>query len=338
MVRALNSLLNRLRPSAVPPYPIPSPAMAYTTLGKTGLQVSVIGLGGGGASRLGLATGHSSQEAIALMHRAAELGINLFDTAVDSSTELVMGKAIAQIGRDRVILSTKVRSHRQNYPISPQDVRRSLEQSLQTLRTDYIDIYHLASVQPGNYQYTATELVPVLLQLRDEGKIRFLGISEKFDTDTRHNMLARAVEDNCWDVMMVGFNLLNPSARQQVLPHTLAQHIGVIGMFAVRRALSQPQALQNIIQDLKQQGLLPPEVADHNPLGFLVHPNGAHSLQDAAYRFCRYEPGIHTTLMGTGSITHLEANIASVLRPPLPTADQQRLASLFGNIDMISGH
>ena len=53
-------------------------------------------------------------------------------------------------------------------------------------------------------------------RLRDDGMIRFLAISERFGADPGHTMLQRAVDDDCWDVMMVGFNPLNPSARDRV--------------------------------------------------------------------------------------------------------------------------
>jgi len=61
------------------------------------------------------------------------------------------------------------------------------------------------------------------------------------------------------------------------------------------------------------------------------------SLTEAAYRFCRAEPGIHVVLVGTGNIQHLEENIASVLRPPLPDDARQKLIDLFGAVDNVSG-
>ena len=68
--------------------------MEYVTLGRTGLRVSVAGLGCGGFSRLGLGRGKSEAEAVALIHRALDLGVNLFDTAAAYGTEAVLGKAL----------------------------------------------------------------------------------------------------------------------------------------------------------------------------------------------------------------------------------------------------
>jgi len=63
-----------------------------------------------------------------------------------------------------------------------------------------------------------------------------------------------------------------------------------------------------------------------------VHEGGASSVVDAAYRFVRHEPGVDVVLFGTGDREHLHSNIASILKPPLPAADRERLASLFGHL------
>jgi len=78
---------------------------------------------------------------------------------------------------------------------------------------------------------------------------------------------------------------------------------------------------------------VPQEIADSpDPLGFLVHPGGATSVIDAAYRFVRHEPGVDVVLFGTGDPEHLRSNIASILKPPLPDADREKLAALFGHL------
>ena len=78
---------------------------------------------------------------------------------------------------------------------------------------------------------------------------------------------------------------------------------------------------------------MPRELAQNpDPLGFLVHPGGASSVVDAAYRFVRHESGVDVVLFGTGDVGHLRTNIGSLLKPPLPQADRDRLASLFGHL------
>jgi len=87
------------------------------------------------------------------------------------------------------------------------------------------------------------------------------------------------------------------------------------------------------IADLAAKGELPATLAaEEDPLGFLIHAAGGMSLIDAAYRYARHEPGIDVVLFGTSSVDHLRANIASILRPPLPTADVARLNATFAHL------
>jgi aryl-alcohol dehydrogenase-like predicted oxidoreductase len=72
--------------------------------------------------------------------------------------------------------------------------------------------------------------------------------------------------------------------------------------------------------------------ADPDPLGFLIHGGGASSLTDAAYRFARHEPGADVILFGIGEERHLRENINSLLKPPLPQEDLEKLRLLFGHL------
>lgn len=310
--------------------------MEYVTLGATGLRVSVLGLGGGGHSRLGQQTGATEDESIALVRHALELGITFIDTAEAYGTEAIIGAALAGARRQDVVLSSKKSISHEGRLITAAELTRGLDASLTRLGTDYVDIYHLHGVRPDQYSAAVAELMPAMLRLRDAGKIRFLGITEAFGSDTGHQMLARAVQEDPWDVVMVGFNLLNQSARDRVLAETRRREIGVLCMFAVRDALSRPAKLRETIAELVQQGLISQNEVDlQNPLAFVEQV--AESLPDAAYRFCRAEPGIHVVLSGTGTRAHLEQNVASILRPPLPDSIRARLIDLFAHIDTVSG-
>jgi L-galactose dehydrogenase len=311
----------------------------YTTLGRTGLRVSVAGLGCGGPSRLGMRDNRSEKESIALVRLALDLGVSLIDTAELYGTEEIVGKALAEVPRDQVVISTKKSLPRLNGWRPGKKLRDGLERSLRRLRTDYVDIYHLHGVEPGQYEACLRKLVPELLKLRDEGKIRFVAISEAFVEDMTHRMLPQAVEDGHWDVVMVGFNLLNQSARNQVFPKTLKNNIGTLVMFAVRRALSQPQRLREVWSELAKKGLVKPDDCNPDaPLDFLIGAGKASSIVDAAYRFCRYEPGAHVVLTGTGSADHLKANIESLTKPPLPAPVTARLKQIFLRVDCVTGN
>jgi aryl-alcohol dehydrogenase-like predicted oxidoreductase len=264
------------------------------------------------------------------------LGVNFVDTAEAYGTEAIVGAALAGARRQDIVLSTKKSIREQGRLISAAELTRGLEASLTRLQTDYVDIYHLHGVRPEQYDQAIAELMPAMQRLREAGKIRFLGITEAFGSDTGHQMLARAVRENAWDVVMVGFNLLNQSARERVLAETRQRGIGVLCMFAVRDALSRPDKLRETIGELVQQGRITREAVDmQRPLAFVEQV--AESLPDAAYRFCRAEPGIHVVLSGTGKKTHLEQNVASILRPALPDSVRTRLIELFARVDTVSG-
>ena len=307
--------------------------MDYVRLGKTGLRVSVAGLGCGGFSQLGLAQGKSEADAVAIIHQALELGVNFFDTAAAYGTEEVLGRAIKTVRREEVVLATKAPFSFSNLHSTPEGIVASLDKSLSRLDTDYIDVYQLHGVPPGAYDHALNELAPVLLREKAKGKFRHLGISETAPHDLEHQMVERAAQDGVWDVVMVGFHMMHQNARQRVFPLTLANGVGTLLMFAVRNIFSQPERLRNTIRDLVAAGKVPQWLADTtDPLGFLIHDGGASTVPDAAYRFVRHEPGVDVTLFGTGNSEHLRTNIASILKPPLPEADRKKLANLFGHL------
>ncbi|MHA2051670.1 MAG: aldo/keto reductase, partial [Promethearchaeota archaeon] len=309
--------------------------MEFTTLGRTGLKVSRVGIGGGGPSRLGQATGNTEEESISIVKYGLNSGINFIDSAEIYNTESIIGKAIEGLTREDLILSTKKSTWG---TLKSNDVTKSLERSLKNLGTDYVDIYHLHGVILQDYDYLYAEIVPSLLEMQDQGKIRFLGITERFNPDPHHSMLQRALQDDIWDVMMVGFNILNQSARERIFLRAIEKDIGILIMFAVRLALSRPKRLKECIDELiKNKQLDPNEIDIADPLGFLLHDPGTESIVDAAYRFCRYEPGTHVILSGTGNIEHLKENIKFLQKPPLPSQDIDRLKKIFRNVDSMSG-
>ena len=313
--------------------------MEYVTLGRTGVKVSRLGLGGGGRSRLGHAAGLATQDRVAIVTRALEMGITFFDTARSYGTEGIVGQGIRDVRRDSVFLSTKVGAYMKDERVlTPAELAGHVEESLRQLGTDVIDLYNFHGVLPGQYQATRDTLVGELIRQRDKGNIRFIGITERFNADPGHAMLAQAVADDCWDVMMVGFNILNQSARERVLTHTIAKGIATQAMFVVRNAMSRPERLVEVISQLVAVGRIDPEHVDRSdPLGFVLADGVATSLADAAYRFCRDEAGIDVTLSGTGSVEHLEANVASMLAPPLPDGVRDRLREIFRRVDSVTG-
>jgi L-galactose dehydrogenase len=314
--------------------------MEYTTLGKTGLKVSVVGLGCGGPSRLGMRDNADSQErAIGIVREAIDLGVNFIDTAQNYGTEGVVGKAMAGIPRDRLVISTKKTLPDPGQRSPEDEIKKGLEQSLKHLGTDYIDVYHLHGVEPKDYDFAKEQLMPAMRRLREQGKIRFIGVTEGFVQDPSHQMLQQSLNEDLWDVVMVGFNLLNPSARRRVFSTARDKGVGVLNMFAVRRALSQPDRLKTIVADLIQKGALSPGAMNvKDPVDFMLKESSAQTLPEMAYRFCRHEPGVDVVLTGTGNPEHLRANVQSILKPALPEPVLEKLEATFGNLDTLTGN
>jgi len=314
--------------------------MEYTILGKTGLRVSVAGLGCGGPSRLGMRDDpQSANHAIGLIKQALDLGVNFLDTAQTYGTELVVGKAIAGIARERLVISTKKTLPPADHPNPQEEVFKGLEQSLKEIGTDYIDVYHLHGVEPKDYSFAKNRLMPAMRRLKEQGKIRFIGVTEGFVVDPSHTMLEESINENLWDVVMVGFSLLNPSARKNIFPLTSKNGVGVLDMFAVRRALSQAERLKAVCGELVAKGVIKKDALNLNePLGFLLKETDAATLPEAAYRFCRHDSGVDVVLTGTGNPAHLKENIAAILKPPLPRLALDKLEELFGGLDHLTGN
>jgi aryl-alcohol dehydrogenase-like predicted oxidoreductase len=313
--------------------------MEFRRFGRTGLQVSVIGLGTGGPSQLGQTTGVPEPDAHRVVRRALDLGINLIDTAAQyRESEAILGRALAGVPRDGYILCTKFNPAIERGAPPPGslkaegDLTTSLERSLQRLQTDRVDVFQLHGVHPTDYPAVRERFLPEMKRLQEQGKIRFLGITSGFPADDHLEMLTLALADDVWDTLMVGYNLLTPTAEGHVLPEAQRRDVGTLIMCAVRRAIARPERLKEVVGDLKRRGELPAAaVPDDAPLDWLVHDD-VPSVTAAAYRFAAGHPGVSCVLTGTANPQHLEDNVRDILGSPLPDADRQRVLTLFGRI------
>ncbi len=307
--------------------------MKYTMLGKTGLKVSVAGLGCGGNSRIGQGAGLTVGQSVALVHEALDLGVTYFDTAEAYGTEEILGDALKATDRSRVVVSTKSRILRGTERMTAAEVVANLEASLKRLKTDFIDVFLLHGVAPGHYDYAREFLAPALVKEQAKGKLRHLGLSETSPNDPEQTMLQKALDDPRWQVFMLAFHMLNQGARRDIFPRSKAQGVGTLMMFVVRNIFSRPGLLSETLKKLAAEGKVPADLAAKpEPLDFLIHEGGAESLLDAAYRFARHEEGCDVVLFGTSSARHLRSNVQSIVRPPLPAADVAKLYELFGHL------
>ncbi len=304
--------------------------MDYKPLGKTGLTVSVAGLGCGGNSRLGLGRGASADECVAVVRTAVDLGVNFLDTAEAYGTEEIVGAAVRSYDRDKLVISTKALLGASG---TADDVTRRVEASLKRLGLDHVDIFHFHAVNPAAYDHHRDVLAPVLVRLKEQGKVRHIGITETGPNDPEQKMLARAITDDPWEVIMLAYSLMNQGARRKVFPTTERRGIGTLLMFVVRNIFSNAAYRRDIAARLVEQGQLDRSIlSDGDPLGFLLSDGAAESITDAAYRYARHERGVDVVLFGTGNKDHVKANVDSILRPPLPAPVIERLHTAFGHL------
>lgn len=305
--------------------------MEYTTLGRTGLKVSVAGLGCGGNSRLGLDRGASEEECVSLVRAAVDLGVNFLDTAENYGTEGIVGQAAKFYPRENLVISTKATFRGEQ--ANPETVTRKIDDALKRLDTGYVDIFHFHAVRPDGYEVTRDRLVPALQRAKEQGKVRFIGITETGPNDPEQRMLSTAVKEEPWDVIMLAYSLLNQSARKHIFPTAVKREIGTLLMFVVRNIFSRPESRRETFTQLVTEGQLPQRFAKaEDPLGFLVAEGGAESIIDAAYRFARHQAGAHVVLFGTGHQAHVRQNIESILRPPLDPAFTSQMHEMFGHL------
>jgi aryl-alcohol dehydrogenase-like predicted oxidoreductase len=290
--------------------------MRYRALGKTGLQVSELGMGGLFISSYGA----ERQEARRAVRRALELGVNYVDTApgyLDS--EEVLGFALDGVEQP-YILSTKLGGRPQ--PFDAQDkgaLRRSIEDSLRLLKRDHIDILMIHEPdRPGQYDWFPDwerfhgPVCELLSELKAEGVIRFTGLG-----GTTAYTLPHIIATGEYDVVLTAFNysLLWQEATIAVLPEAVKQGMGIV----IGSPLQQGALARCYTEEVEHgaRWLSPPRRAQFKRLYALVADLGM-TLPELALRFVISNPHISTTLTGARSVTEVEQNVRSVEEGPLP--------------------
>lgn len=314
--------------------------MKYRILGRTGLKVSMLGMGTGGHNPLGLQSGRTESEMIALLRRAFELGINLFDTSPgygDGRSERLLGEALKPLPREKLVVSTKIPlagGHSDAVTVmKPEEIAPAVESSLRRLQLESVDILLMAVAGPEYFDYVINEHLPELEKLRQQGKVRFLGSSEQTRSDGDHKWLQRVLPTGVLDVAMAGHNMLNQSAQRTVFPICREQNLGVLNVFTVRNLFWNRDRLRAVIGDLKGRGVIPGDaLGEKEPLDWLTANGDVGSLVEAAYRYAAYTEPVTTVMCGTIEIAELEENIQTIHKGPLPRPHLKRLRELFGRV------
>jgi aryl-alcohol dehydrogenase-like predicted oxidoreductase len=198
----------------------------HKPLGKTGVQLSVFGLGG-----YHLGTLSSAQEATRIVHEAIDAGINFFDNAWEYNegrSEDFLGQAL-QGRRDQVFLMTKVCTHGRDKNVAMQQ----LEESLKRLRTDHLDLWQIHEViyyNDAELIFAKHGVVEALDQAKKQGKVRYVGFTGHKNPSIHLRMLQH---DYPFDTVQMPLNCFDGTYRsfeQQVLPEVQRRGMGALGM------------------------------------------------------------------------------------------------------------
>ncbi len=290
--------------------------MNKRTLGRTGLQVTELSLGG-----LFVASWFSEEDpAVAAVHKALELGVNYIDTAPGyGNSEEVLGKALAGVTAP-FIISTKLGARPLPFDAQNADgLRFSVEESLRLLGRDHIDVLMIHEPdRPGQFDWW-TDLAGVngpVLEVIDEfkaaGVVKYVGLG-----GTTAYEMAHIMRSGKFDVVLTAFNysLLWREAEIEVLPTAKA-----LGMGVVVGSPLQQGALARRYDDEVNNGapwLSSPRRAQYKALYAFLDELGMN-IAEAGIRFVISNPDISCTLMGARSPEEVEKNVAAVEKGPLP--------------------
>jgi aryl-alcohol dehydrogenase-like predicted oxidoreductase len=326
-------------------------AMDRRKLGRTGLEVSVLGFGCGAVGGLMIRGSAADQErAVA---RAIELGINYFDTAAmygNGESERNLGRVMKSLKPD-IHVGTKVRIPSGERSRIAAAVTQSLEASLERLQLERVDLFQLhnhITRAGGDSDLTSEivlgEVVPAFQRLREQGKIRFYGITAVGDTPALHQVS----DAHAFDTAQIPYNLLNPSAGTTVatgypghdfgnlLAHTRAASMGVIAIRVLAAgALSGTEARHPLgsptVEPIGSGSSYRIDVQRAQRLDLLVRAGLADSVVELAVRFAISHEAVSTALVGCSTFEHLEYAAAAANKGPLSHEALDRISALQGS-------
>jgi L-galactose dehydrogenase len=295
--------------------------MEYRELGQTGLRVSVVGYG---TAPLGGMFGVNDEEAaLESAYRALDAGINFFD----SSPYYGKGLAEERLGkvlrgrRDELILGTKAgRYGLEEYDFSADRIRRSVEESLRRLGTDYVDIFQLHDVEFVDLEGPIGEGFGELVRLRDAGLCRFVGMTGYPTAMTR-----RVMTECDLDVTLsyAHCTLLDDSLVAEILPLAEERGVGVINAAAVALGLlTEAGPPPHIAQVVGEQVCAAARRAVE-----VCQRRGAN-VSFLANQYSIQRSGCATTLIGTAKQRHLDSAVAAAEEP----IDEELLAAVLAAV------
>ena len=299
--------------------------MEYRTLGRTGLQVSTLSLGGAAfGGQYGAVT---AADVGATVGAALDAGVNLIDTSAfygAGRSEELLGEVLAG-RRERVVLCTKAgRLTRSEFDFTPAGMRVSVEGSLRRLRTDRVEILLAHDIEfATDFEQVFTETAGVLHELKAEGKCRFVGMSA-----LPLGLLRQAIERCHLDVVIsyCHATLQNGRLLSELLPTAAEFGVGVINASPLAMGLLTPGGPP-------PWNPAPPAVRDACRAAADHCAARGVNLATLGMQFAFAQPDVPTTLTGTSRPAELHANLAAMATPP----DAQLLAEVLAILAPVQG-
>ena len=280
--------------------------MEHREFGKTGIFVSKLGYGasplGGEFGTIDEAEGHRS------VHRAIDLGINLFDVAPyygRTRAESVLGEALRG-HRSKVVLSSKVgRYGKDDFDFSPKRILAGLEESLARLGTDHLDLVIVHDIEYRPLESVLEETIPALLKAKEQGKVRAVGVS-----GLPLAVLIRAVEATDLDFVLsyCHYTLNDRTLMDRLGPLAQGKGLGIINAAPLSMGLltQRPPPTWHPAPNLLK--------AACSQAAKLCAERGA-DLADLALQFSTASPGVHSTVVGMPTTAQVERNVEALARP-----------------------
>ncbi len=298
--------------------------MELRPLGKTGLNVSILGQGG---AAFGQQFGPvSAQQAADCIHAAIDAGANLVDTAAfygKGTAEEFLGKALEGGWREKVNICTKAcRLDNAVFDFTPEGTRACVEASLKRLRTDHVEILLAHDIEfATDYDYVFNETYAVLQQLKKEGKTRFIGMS-----CYPLPLLKQAIERCDLDVVIsyAHCNLWNTRLLTEFMPTAEARGVGVMNASPLAMGLLTNQGPQPWFPGQ------PEVVAACAKSAELCRSRGA-DISFLGMQFALSQKQIPCTLTGAARTSELEVNLKAMAAP----IDRSLLADVMKVLDPI---
>jgi aryl-alcohol dehydrogenase-like predicted oxidoreductase len=304
-------------------------AIETRALGRTGYDATILGYGAMELRGAPRGPAIDDDEAGRVLNEVLDLGINLIDTSVDyGHSEDRIGRYVAH-RRDEYFLASKC-GCRVDAPLDaagpsphdyrPTNVRADVEQSLRRLKTDRLDLVQV-HMSPSKAQLEADQTIETLQTLRDEGKIRFLGMSGILPDLPDH------IAMDVFDVFQIPYSAVQREHEELI---SAAAHAGagtLIRGGAARGAPSQDkQWKQGPLTQAEGVGQRRWEQAGVDDL------LGELSPIEFTLRFTLSHPDLSSTIVGTANIEHLRSNVAIAEKGPLPAdvyaVAKERLAAV----------